>query len=319
MSLVSAVFTLKAFNYTFQLFFVGDLNLWRLAVDRELGAATSTSGSAPYFVKFILCAVVCGLLVALFYHSIISAMQAGACVERAQRPSTPIIDVTVDRATKRKRHLFALFECACGLILVALAMFNLVARDNNEWNANYDRHGISTMWLGVLLLGAGVCSAGQLRTLTTGVYVLAACITVSCVDSGMTIGSSLVQTIAQNDTTPPLRSLDGRTGRIVLQSIQTGAILVALITSVVSLIRINGDIRRLAPQLPLHRDTPLMLLGVLHLIYLVASTGAESAFEYAKREANLLPESVRQFEVNMDGRLCVTTMIAQLVAGRRVG
>jgi hypothetical protein len=269
-----------------------------------------------YFIKFVLCASVLGLLITIFYHCVIAAMQAGACVERAQR--SLVIDVGgVESPTKRKRALFALFSVACGLVLCALALYNLVARD--PWNASYGQWGISTFWLGVLLCAAGVCTAGQTRALTTGVYALSAVIVVSCIDNASLVGSALGQTIKATKSGDDASLSIDRTGRIVLLSIQTGAILVALITSVITLIRIKGDIGRLTPLLTAHRDTPLMLLALLHLFYFGITTAAESAFEYVKRERpDMFPTSWQRFALNMDGRVAITTMVAQLMAGRKV-
>lgn len=112
LGIMSAVFSVKAFDYVLIPYFVNDLNAWRNNVNGSeflissfsrqfLADASSPELQTRRFIKFVLGAGILGALAALFFHSVIGVIQAGAAVERQ---TSRHIDSYVDVSTKRKRR-----------------------------------------------------------------------------------------------------------------------------------------------------------------------------------------------------------------------
>jgi hypothetical protein len=103
MSVLAAVFTLKAFDYVLTLYLNYEVHLSTRYRDNSLRNVTTTmlESKREFSPELLLCACIVFCLAALFYLCVNAAMQAGETVERVQHQHG---DAEVDYDTKVKRR-----------------------------------------------------------------------------------------------------------------------------------------------------------------------------------------------------------------------
>uniref|UniRef100_A0A914E6R3 Uncharacterized protein n=1 Tax=Acrobeloides nanus TaxID=290746 RepID=A0A914E6R3_9BILA len=299
MSVIAAVWALKAVDNGMYPFYKNDIRYYRTA--NNLDEPALSSAEAPKYIIVIVHGVLLGVLSILFLLCAFSATLAGACV---RRDSISFTHGTAKAITLQTRFLAILhiFWAACLMALVLLGLTNL------PWNGEYI--GGDLLWQAVLFFTTGVLGSSNINVSITTRFVLN--VVSLAIATEKTCAS--VNLIYQAATYPAFKNANRDTyiGQLVLHSCQCGAQFGEALTALVGSILYGKALVKVPYASKALTNSIHVLFSLGTLFYGVVLTGCYVVFELGKWRYSEVPMEVPFFRLG-NGPLAVAVFIVQLL------
>uniref|UniRef100_A0A914XLG6 Uncharacterized protein n=1 Tax=Plectus sambesii TaxID=2011161 RepID=A0A914XLG6_9BILA len=303
-SVVTAVWCLKAVDYMMATYFVNDLQSY-LTYNGQQNDASASKEAGQKFITVIVHAGLIVCLMVLFFLSTVAAVQAGSCMELGYGGRA----VKADRGLTMQRRCLGVLHVLWGLLCVALLTISLLDVPFSDGFADGD-----LLWLAVLFIATGLVSAGHASSLTTSVFVMSV---LSLATAAEQLALS-INRVYQSSTREEYFSDTNTvfTGRVVLYSVQTGVLLAECVTSLATAILFGRALVRLPSAIDQHSNVPHVCLSFGILFYAIMLTGVRVVFELGRWRYDAQP-LVRTFVRIGNGPVAFATFVVQLCCSCR--